>query len=166
RPAGASRMTRSFFQKVVAAASVLGAAATALAQSPPDYEQPPVSYSATTPRDAVARLQQRIAAGQFSPAGSDREIVQALLAELKIPVASQVVVFSKTSLQRGRIRPDHPRALYFSESAYVGWVPGGLIEVTTIDPQLGPIFYALDPREVRGSGATKLARDSDCLRCH
>ena len=144
----------------------LFAIAMARAQSPADYEQPPVSYSTSTPRDAIARLQQRIAAAQFAFAGDDRQIVQAVLDELGIPVASQVVVFSKTSLQRGRIRPDHPRALYFSDSAYVGWVPGGLIEVTTIDPQLGPVFYSFDPRAVRGGAAPKFERDSDCLRCH
>jgi hypothetical protein len=111
-------------------------------------------------------VRQRLAAGELALTGSDRQILQALLAELGVPVASQVVVFSKTSLQRGRIRPEHPRALYFSESAYVGWVPGGLIEITTIDPQLGPVFYAFDPREARVGDGPKFERDSDCLRCH
>ena len=82
-----------------------------------------------------------------------------------MPVASQVVVFSKTSLQRGRIRPDHPRVIYFSDTAYVGWVPGGLVELTVIDPRLGPVFYALDLREAR-RGAPKFTRESDCLSCH
>lgn len=150
--------------RLVGALLALGAAAWA--QSPADYEQPPVSYSATAPLDAVARLQPRLAAGELKAAGTDRQILLALLAELKVPVASQVVVFSKTSLQRGRIRPDHPRALYFSDTVYVGWVPGGLIEITTIDPQLGPIFYSFDPRAVRAGGAPKFARDPDCLRCH
>jgi hypothetical protein len=111
-------------------------------------------------------LQQRIAAGQLAFTGSDKQILQALLDEFKIPVASQVVVFSKTSLQRSRIRPDHPRALYFSDSVYIGWVPGGLIEVTAIDPQLGPVFYSFDPRLLRTGAAPKFERDSDCLRCH
>lgn len=158
-------MMRRCSPQLVLATAALVFAPCGHAQNPPDYEQPPSSYSTSTPQDAVARLQQRIAAGQFRFAGSDKEIVQALLAEFKIPVASQVVVFSKTSLQRGRIRPDHPRALYFSDSAYIGWVPGGLIEITAIDPQLGPVFYAFDPREGR-SGTPKFERDSDCLRCH
>jgi hypothetical protein len=33
------------------------------AQGEPDYELPPVRYSASTPRDAVADLQQRISSG-------------------------------------------------------------------------------------------------------
>lgn len=135
------------------------------AQSVPDYEQPPVSYSATAPRDAVVHLQRRIRSGALAFSGDDRVILQAVLRELKVPVASQVLVFSKTSLQRGRITPNRPRALYFSDSAYVGWVPGGLIEVTTIDPQLGPVFYSFDPQETMGTART-FVRDSDCLRCH
>jgi hypothetical protein len=93
-------------------------------------------------------------------------VLEALLHEFKIPKQSQVVVFSKTSLQRQRIRPDHPRALYFTDDAYVGWVPGGLMEVTTIDPVLGPIFYALDPATIRTNAAQSFVRDNDCLRCH
>lgn len=146
--------------------TVLGLAPLlAQAQSTPDYEQPPVSYSATAPKDAIIALQRRLSSGALAFSGDDRAILQAVLRELQVPVESQIVVFSKTSLQRGLITPSRPRALYFSDSAYVGWVPGGLIEVTTIDPQLGPIFYSFDPQEVRGAART-FVRDSDCLRCH
>ena len=137
----------------------------AQAQSTPDYEQPPVSYSATAAQDAVTLLQRRLSSGALAFPGDDRAVLKAVLRELKVPVESQVAVFSKTSLQRGRITPSRPRVLYFSDSAYVGWVPGGLIEVTTIDPQLGPIFYSFDPQEARGAAPT-FVRDSDCLRCH
>lgn len=145
---------------------LLGAAAAGLrAQGVPDYEKPPISYSETAPADAVAALQRRIAAGEFALAGDDRAMLRQVLAALRVPEASQVVVFSKTSLQRSRIRPDHPRVIYFSDTAYVGWVPGGLVELTVVDPRLGPIFYALDLREAR-RGAPKFTRDSDCLSCH
>jgi len=46
-----------------------------------------------------------LAAGEVKYGGTDRDLLLALLRELKIPVESQVVVFSKTSLQRQRIRP-------------------------------------------------------------
>lgn len=130
------------------------------------YELPPLQYSKATPNDATSRLQARLASGESKFAGRDREILDALLRELNVPAASQVVVFSKTSLQRRLIRPEHPRAIYFSEDAYVGWVPGGLIEIATIDPVLGPIFYTLDPETIRTDSARGLVRDSDCLRCH
>jgi hypothetical protein len=149
---------------LVTGLSVL-AVASARAQGQPDYEQPPISYSASTPTDAMARLQKRIASGELAFAGSDQKILHALLNELRVPVESQLLVFSKTSLQRGRIRPERPRALYFSESAYVGWVPGGLIEVIAIDPLLGPVFYSFDISPA-GDAAPKVERDTDCLRCH
>ena len=155
---------RPAFRVLVGAALALGGG-FAQAQSPPDYEQPPVNYSATAPQDAIARLQQRLASGQLTLAGADREILRALLHELKVPIESQIVVFSKTSLQRGRIFPGNPRVLYFSDSVYVGWVPGGVMEVAAIDPQLGPVFYSFDPQAVR-DGPRAFVRDSDCLRCH
>ena len=151
--------------KFLTAAVVLGLAVVARGQSTPDYEQAPVSYSATAANDALAKLQQRIASGDLAFAGSEQEALQTLLDALGVPVESQLLVFSKTSLQRGRIRPELPRALYFSDSVYVGWVPGGLLEVAAIDPQLGPIFYAikLEPERKR---PPLIERDNECLRCH
>ena len=152
--------------------TLLGGAAVALAVSapgapnpPPDYERPPISYSRTKPRDEVAQLLPRIAAGEVKFAGTDVEILRALLRELHIPVESQVLVFSKTSAQASLIEPRNPRALYFSDSVYVGWVPGGLIEVAAIDPELGPVFYAFDPEDARDARRT-LVRETSCLRCH
>ncbi len=150
------------FLGAVALATCVGAAR---AQSTPDFEQAPIHYSTATPVDAVARLQQRLASGDLAFAGSDQEVLRAVLRELRVPAESQVIVFSKTSLQRGRIRPRTPRALYFSDHAYVGWVPDGLIEVSAVDPKLGPIFYTFDPRATRGADRN-FVRDSDCLRCH
>ncbi len=164
-----SHLARFMFPRstslLLASLGVVWVSNGAHAQSTPDYEQPPVSYSATTPRDAVTRLQARLESGNLVLAGSDREILQTVLRELQVPIESQVVVFSKTSLQRGRIRPDQPRALYFSDSIYVGWVPGGLIELSAVDPQLGPVFYSFDPQVVRGAPRA-FVRDNDCLRCH
>jgi hypothetical protein len=139
--------------------------AVASAQNTPDYEKAPIHYSTATPQDAVQRLQARLESAAAPFAGSEREILRAVLAALEVPIASQVVVFSRTSLQRGRIRPSTPRALYFSDTVYVGWVPGGLIEVAAIDPHLGPIFYSFDPRQVKAPAA-RFVRDNDCLRCH
>lgn len=135
------------------------------AQGTPDYEQPPISYSNATAHDAVTEALKLIASGQLKLAGSDHEILRAVLQALHISTDSQVVVFSKTSLQAGLIRPDNPRALYFSDSVYVGWVPGGLIEVAAIDAELGPVFYSLDPEDARDKRRT-FVRESSCLRCH
>ncbi len=135
------------------------------AQGPAEYEQPPLRYSATPASNAVSRLQARLAEGTWSlPAGGvGREWLRAVLEALEVPVESQVLVFSKTSLQRDLIGPQRPRALYFSDDAYVGWVPGGLIEVAVTDPALGVVFYRLDPGEPAG---LRIERDPDCLSCH
>ena len=144
----------------------LAAALPARARDTEPYEQPPINYSTTQPKDPIASLQTRMAAGEVKFGRTDRDLLEALLRELRIPIESQMVVFSKTSLQRPRIRPDHPRAVYFTDNCYVGWVPGGLMEVTTIDPVLGPIFYALDPAAVHTNAPRAFVRDSDCMRCH
>ena len=139
--------------------------APAGAQSEPDYERAPIRYSTATPDNAVTRLQARLAIGDLKLAGSELNQLRTILGELGVSPASQTLVFSRTSFQRTRIRPDHPRALYFSDSVYVGWVPGGLVEIIAIDPQLGPVFYSLALPGTRAA-APAIIRDQDCLRCH
>ena len=130
------------------------------------YERPPTNYSASQPQDAIARLRAKLASRKVRLTGQESEFVSSLLRELGVPVESQVLVFSKTSFQRSLINPQRPRALYFSDDCYVGWVPTGLMEIATIDPKLGPVFYSLDPAEVRENPTNCFVRDSDCLRCH
>jgi hypothetical protein len=130
------------------------------------YEQEPINYSAATLQDGMSLLQKQIAGGELKSGEGDRGVVEALLCRLKIPFESQLLVFSRTSFQRERISPAHPRAIYFNDQYYVGWVPGGLVEITTIDPILGPIFYTFDPAVVQSNTANYIVRESDCLRCH
>jgi hypothetical protein len=75
-----------------------------------------------------------------------------------------MLVFSTTSLQLSLISPGNPRALYFNENVYLGYVPGGRIEVLALDPELGGIFYILDiPNESR---QFKVERSERCMNCH
>jgi len=85
-----------------------------------------------------------------------RKALDRLLDEFSVPVESQVLVFTKTSLQRNRIHPSNPRALYFSEDAYIGYVPGGILELTLHDPDLGIVFYV--------SGAVSIGAFSGVLK--
>src|SRR5688572_9786285 len=89
-----------------------------------DYEQPPISYSDSQPNDPVSRLQLRLDKREVAFSGSEREAVRQILRELNVPESSQMLVFSKTSVQRMRISPQNPRAIYFNDDCYVGWVPG------------------------------------------
>ncbi len=130
-----------------------------------EYEGEPIKYFEQTPSDAVAQLQHRLATGEVKLT-FDNEFgyLPALLDELKIPRSSQMLVFSKTSLQRTFITPENPRALYFNDDIYVGFVPGApALEVSAVDPKLGGIFYRFENEKLR---KPKFVREADCLRCH
>lgn len=128
------------------------------------FEQAPIAYSTAVPKDAISRLKRKLASGRVQLAGDEKQIVRGLLTALDVPEASQMLVFSKTSFQKDRIDPVHPRAIYFSDDVYVGWCPGGLAEIAAIDPVLGPVFYSVDPHTARNG--LQFERDPDCLRCH
>jgi hypothetical protein len=144
----------------------LAASLSALGQGVEEYEQAPIRYSATQAKDATQIIEAKLASGQLKLPDNDKAAVKVLLRELKIPIESQVIVFSKTSLQRGLISPKHPRVIYFNDDCYIGWVPGGLMEVASFDPQLGPVFYTLDPRPIAHPELPRFKRDNDCLSCH
>jgi hypothetical protein len=75
-----------------------------------------------------------------------------------------MLVFSKTSLQNRLIGPKNPRCIFFSENVYVGYVPGGSIEVIVQDPVLGPVFYLVDQK---ADGSMHIERDTNqCMSCH
>ena len=79
-------------------------------------------------------------------------------------IRDRVLVFSKTSLQRDRISPSTPRALYFNDDTYLGYIPGSpLIEISTGDPKLGGVFYTL---EQTLQEHVKFTRTDQCLECH
>ena len=149
---------------VGAALAVLAGAASA--QLPGGAEHEAIAYSTSAPADPVARLQQQIDAGTMTLEFDERRgYLPAVLKALDIPVSSQGLVFSKTSLQLDRIAPWSPRALYFNDDVYVGWVQGGpILEVASVDPKLGTMFYSL-PQE--RSPKPRFAREgSTCLVCH
>jgi len=45
--------------------------------------------------------------------------LRSLLKTLDIPVSSQTLVFSKSSLQLSQIAPEAPRAVYFNDDVYM-----------------------------------------------
>lgn len=89
--------------------------------------------------------------------------LRSLLAALEIPVESQLLVFSQTSLQSQLISPANPRAVFFNDSVAVAWPPGGFIEVASHDPRQGVRFYALEQRRTE---RPQFTTGSSCLRCH
>src|SRR5690606_1561084 len=102
------------------------------------------------PDDPVARLQERILSGDVKLEFDSRfGYLPATLEALGITQASQTLVFSRTSFQAVRIFPRAPRAIYHNETVSVGWVDGGdVVEVASLDPKLGVVFYTLPQVEV------------------
>ena len=146
-------------------AAALALPGTLAAQHHEPFEDPPINYSATVPVDAVSRLNAAAAKQAEEIRGwPARRRLRWLLEQLQVPVESQLLVFGKTSLQRALISPTNPRALYFSDEAYVGWVPGGAVEITVFDPVLGATFYVVDAQQPET--APLIARSPECLLCH
>ncbi|MHB8969442.1 MAG: hypothetical protein ACYC3X_00950 [Pirellulaceae bacterium] len=131
-----------------------------------DYELPPIDYLHAAVHDPVAQLQSRLERGEVQLTFTDGTgYLASVLQALAVPVSSQTLVFSKTSFQQAKISPRRPRALYFNDHVYVGWVQqGDVMEFSAVDPQLGAIFYTLEqqpaakPRFVR--------QTQNCLVCH
>jgi hypothetical protein len=129
------------------------------------WDLPPLRYSDSAATDSLAKLAADLASGARKIEGvTDLERLRFVLKELRVSEASQVLVFSKTSFQNALIHPQNPRSLYFSEEAYVGYVPGGNIEAIVQDRVLGSVFYVI---ELAIAGSLKIERNlSSCLSCH
>lgn len=119
--------------------------------------------------DPIARMEQRLRSGQvqleFQQAGG-RGYLDSVLEAFGIPVSSQTLVFSKTSAQFRLISPSNPRALYFNDDVYIGWVPGGpFLEVSAATAEGQAVFYTL-PQDPEAPPSFRLDAQGSCLQCH
>lgn len=115
--------------------------------------------------DPVARLRERMAAGEVTlERDPDFAFLPSVLEALGVPVESQLLVFSKTSLQIADIAPWAPRALYFNDDVYVGYTVDGLVlEIASVDPDGGAEFYTVE----QGASIAELRQDDlTCHGCH
>ena len=131
-----------------------------------EFDRAPIHYSTSEVNDHISKLQRRMDAGEIKLKFDEKHgYLKSLLEALDITPSSQMLVFSKTSLQLRRISPNTPRALYFNDHSYIGWVPNGeVIEVSSVDPLQGAIFYTLRQEE---TNSPKFVRDrGNCLSCH
>jgi hypothetical protein len=131
-----------------------------------DFDRPPINYSTAKSDNLINRLQQRIDSGEVKlPFADEFGYLPAVLKELKVPTSSQMLVFSKTSLQRDRIGPRTPRAVYFNDDVYLGFCRlGEVMEVAVADPQLGNVFYTLTQEPA--AKPTFRRQTENCLQCH
>jgi hypothetical protein len=143
-------------------------------------DDPAIEYSTAPLDNAVADLNRKLQDGGVRFTFDSRSgFLQSALDALKIPVDSQLLVFSRGSLQGKRINEQNPRALFFNDRVALGWVRGGdVLEVAAHDTSAGVVFYTLDQRDpsgpdpVRGAALPgppsppQFKRSFVCLGCH
>jgi hypothetical protein len=129
------------------------------------FDEGILNYNKATVHDPITDLQSFIDSGKATlDFSGDHGYLDSVLSRLKVPRSSQVLVFSKTSFQRERISPATPRALFFNDDVYIGFIPGSpMLEISTADPKLGGVFYTLDQDR---KSKPKFARQDQCLECH
>lgn len=154
---------------IAASAGVLSGTSTSRRRSLSD-DAPPRTARSTARADAaldpIARLQQQLDAGAVTLAhDSALGYLPAVLKALHIPVSSQGLVFSRTSLRTDLIAPWSPRALYFNDDVYIGFVQGSeFLEIGAVNPNTGGVFYTLNQEP---TGRPAFNRESNaCLMCH
>jgi len=122
---------------------------------------------ASTPTNVVEALDTKLQKGEIklSYSADGHGYLKSVLEALRISPESQVLPFTKSSLQFDRIGPGTPRAVYFNDDVAVGAVhPGGLIEIIANDRRGGIVFYTLDNN---AEGTPRLQEESArCASCH
>jgi hypothetical protein len=131
-----------------------------------DADYPTIAYGEKATQNAIARLQDKLDHGDVTlKFEGHRGYLDSLLAALGIDKSSQVLVYSKTSLQIHVIDATTPRAVYFNDHTYVAWLQhSDMLEIMTIDDQRGAVFYTFQNKQ-----RPKLTLDretSRCLTCH
>ncbi len=135
------------------------------AQTYSDFDLPPFSYWEKTPGDPFTKLKGQLESGKTKlDHSTPKAFLLSLLTALDVPVSSQSMVISATSLQSRLINPTNPRSIYFNEETYVGYVPGGRMEIASMDPELGAIFYIFDPPLT--PALPLFDRSRRCMGCH
>lgn len=123
-----------------------------------------IRYSTAPISNAITALNEKLARGDAALTSDPVSgYLRSVLDALRIPIESQVLVYSQTSFQARRISRANPRAVYFNDSVAVGWVRGGdILEVVVQDPQQGAVFYTLS----QTAATPAFTRDDKCLSCH
>ena len=143
-----------------------GAAAQPLGETFTDLvREPAIGYYTRPTDDAVFQLKERMAAGTTTLAfDAANGYLTSVLGALGLSLDSQILVYSKTSVQSARINPGNPRAIYFNDRLAVGYIRGAdYLEFAVQDPRQGVVFYTLDQKP---SAPPPIERRDFCLSCH
>jgi hypothetical protein len=151
---------------LITLALLIPAAGFSMLQDDPGGERILNDYLRRTPADPLAHLQEKINSGE-TKLSFDKKwgYLPSVLRALNISDTTQSLVFSKSSFQIDHISVGTPRALYFNDDVYVGWVQGGpVLEFASIDPVVGSIFYTMPQKETERPQLERL--NEGCLVCH
>jgi hypothetical protein len=131
-------------------------------------EDPAIRYSSAPLNNLVVDANRKLQEGTIQLTYEGRGgFLKSALDALQIPVDSQLLVFSKDSLQGKLINEQNPRALYFSDRVALGWVRDGeFIEVAAHDESAGVVFYTLEQRSGPPNRPPQFMRAVRCLGCH
>lgn len=131
------------------------------------YNQNPINYSdgAYSFDEPVARLMAKLDEGSCELKFTEQwGYLPDLLEEFGISPHSQLLVFSKTSLQQALISPSTPRAIYFNDDVYIGWIPEAKrLEISSVDARKGGLFFTLEQNPDK---SPRFHREAQCLTCH
>ena len=128
-------------------------------------DDPNIQYSAGPLDNVVDALNRRLDEGTVRLTfGGRAGYLQSALDAIGLQVDSQMLVFSKGSLQGRRISQTNPRAVYFNDVAALGFVRGGeALELAVQDARQGVVFYTLAQKPAE---APRFKREMICLGCH
>jgi hypothetical protein len=122
-----------------------------------DYDRPTLDVVA----DLIRKVEDGSVKLRYEGSGG---YLRSVLEALQVPVASQAVLFSKTSLQQHYISPSNPRAIYFTDNVIVAFIRNApLLEIAALDPHQGVVFYSLPQAD---AAHPQIVRSDACLSCH
>ena len=132
--------------------------------SPDLVREPAIAYFTRPATDRVARLNDDLQRGAvtltFDPV---QGYLPSVLQALGLRAASQLLLFTRSSVQASRISPRNPRAIYFDDTVTLGFIHGAdFLEFAAEDPHQGVVFYTLDQRAAE---KPIVERRDFCLSC-
>jgi hypothetical protein len=131
-------------------------------------DDPAIRYSTAPLNNIVVDVNKKLQDGVIKFSFDNRSgYLGSALDALQLPIDSQLLVFSRVSLQGKRISDQNPRALFFNDRVALGWVRGGdLLEVAAYDESEGVVFYTLEQRVDESPTPPQFKRSFICLGCH
>jgi len=128
-------------------------------------EHPAIEYASRPPRDRIAELNRALDTGQATLTYEPQTgYLRSVLRALRVPVESQLLVLSRTGVQRLMTSPANPRALYYNDAVAVGYIRGSpFLELVAHDPEQGAVFYTINQRD---TPTPAFSRQTACLTCH